>query len=141
MLNVCFEGENHFILDTLFGALAVGNTTLRLYTNDITPGNADVYATYTEANTGWGYSSKTLTRGSWTITQGSGSTKTYCTHLERTFTFATYSGSNDYIYGYYITFNDGANRLLLAERFASRQLVSSGLTIKITPKIQLSDFA
>lgn len=141
-LQIVFEGENHFILDILFGALAVRNTTLRLYTNDITPGNSDTDASFTEAESGWGYSAKTLTRGSWTITQGSGSTKTYATYAEQDFTFATHDGGTDYVYGYYITFDDGGTqRVLGAERFPERQLISTSLTKSVTPKIELSDLA
>lgn len=141
-LQIVFEGENHFILDTLFGALSVRNLTLRLFTNDITPGNADTEASYTEADTGWTYAAKTLTRGSWSITGGSGSTKSYCSYAEQSFTFAGYTGSDDYVYGYYITFDDGGTeRLLGAERLPSRQLISAALTLSITPKIELSDLA
>lgn len=140
-LQIVFEGENHFILDILFGGLSVRNTTLRLYTNDITPSNSDTNASYTEA-TYTGYSAKTLARGSWTITQGSGATKTYATYAEQDFTFVGYTGSGEYVYGYYITFDDGGTqRVLGAERFPERQLVSADLTKSVTPKIELSDLA
>lgn len=141
-LQVSYEGEGHFILDVLFGALAVNNLTLRLYTNDVTPGNSHTNASFTEADTDWGYAAAALSRGSWTINAGSGATKTNCTYAEQTFTFATYSGTADYVYGYYLTFADGATqRLFGAEKFESRILLATDLTLKITPKIELSDLS
>ena len=84
------------MLDIILNVTAAQTLILRLYTNNVTPGEASVAATFTEA-TGFGYSAITLTPGTWTTTPGNPSTAAY---PQQTFTF---TGALGNVYGYYIT--------------------------------------
>ena len=105
------------------------NLILRLYTNNITPGETDTAATYTEAS-GNGYAAITLTGASWTVT---GTAPTSIGYAEQTFTF---TGALGNVYGYYLTRATSAD-LILAERFtgAPFNIANNGDEIKITPTI------
>jgi hypothetical protein len=111
-----------------------GNQTLHLFVNDVTPGESDTVATYTEMSD-YGYSSKTLTRSNWTVSNVGGVTT--ASYPSQTFSF-TKSGESSAttVYGYYITTNDGTEKLLWAERFANPVIISNtGDEIRLTPKI------
>src|SRR3990167_8183264 len=105
------------------------NLILRLYTNNVTPGETDTAATYTEA-AGNGYAAITLTGASWTVT---GTAPTSIGYAEQTFTF---TGALGNVYGYYLTRATSAD-LILAERFtgAPFNIANNGDEIKITPTI------
>jgi len=107
------------------------NLVLRLFTNDVTPSEADTAATYTEA-IGSGYSAITLTGASWTITEGSPSTASYA---EQTFTF---TGALGNVYGYYLT-RATSGRIAFAERFSAAPfaIATNGDQIKVTVQITL----
>ncbi len=83
---------------------------LRLYVNNITPGETDTVATYTEAG-GYGYSAANLTASSWSVVEGDPSTADY---PEVTFSFTSAAGD---IYGYYVT-ETTSGKLKWAERFS-----------------------
>lgn len=100
---------------------------LRLFTNNITPAETDVAATYTEA-TGFGYAAITLTGATWTVTEGAPGNASY---PQQTFTF---TGALGNVYGYYLT-RVTSGRIAWAERFSDGpyNVVNNGDTIKITP--------
>ena len=104
--------------------------TLRLYSNDVTPGNTDVAGTYTEVS-GGGYAAVALASGDWTI---SNATPSVASGAQKSFAFTGAAGN---VYGYYVTDADGT--LVFADRFGSVRTINySGDTIKITPTINLS---
>ena len=107
------------------------NLTLKLYTNNITPGETDTDSTYTEAS-GSGYLAKALVFADWTITPGAPSE---AAAPQQTFTF---SGALGAVYGYFvIRASDGV--LLWAERLTTAPftVANSGDQIKITPRFSL----
>lgn len=121
------EGED-FCLEKVvnYTDIASQDLILRLYENDITPGETDVVADYTEVTDG-SYASKTLTGSSWSITDGAAS------YAQQTYTIATTQA----IYGYYIT-NFAGTVLVLAEKFDSViNIGAGGGTLNITPTINL----
>lgn len=106
------------------------NLVLRLYTNNVTPGETDVAATYTEAS-GFGYSAVTLTGASWGApSEGAPSSIAFA---QQTFTF---TGALGNVYGYYLT-RATSGRIAYAERFSDGpyNIVNNGDQIKITPTI------
>jgi len=107
-----------------------GDVKLRLFTNNYTPVEASVLASFTEAVAA-GYAAITLTGASWTIASAAGVTT--AEYVEQTFTLT--AASTDY--GYYIT-NNAGTQVLWAERFtdAPHTIPSGGGTEKITVKIQ-----
>lgn len=107
------------------------NLVLRLFTNNITPGETDTAASYTEAS-GSGYSAITLTGASWTITEGAPSNASYA---EQTFTF---TGALGNVYGYYLT-RATSGRIAFAERFSAApfNITTNGDQIKVTVQITL----
>lgn len=110
--------------------------TLKLYSNDLTPGETNTAASCTEV-TGGGYTPKTLVSGSWTITEGAPSYGLYDTELDFIFTGATDAPGT--IYGYYVIDSNGAIRWI--ERFPEAILPFTpiaGSTIRITPRYEAS---
>lgn len=109
------------------------NLVLRLYTNDITPAEADTTATYTEA-TFTGYAALTLTPASWVVTEGAPSDATY---PQQTFTSSADQAPQS-VYGYYLT-RVTSGRLAWAERFPNGPYViaNNGDNVKVTPKCTL----
>lgn len=110
------------------------NLTLKLFATNVTPADTDTAGTYTEAN-GGGYSSKTLTNGSWTVSTGNDPSD--AVYAEQTFTFTGPLTTNTTIYGYFVVDADGT--LVWAEKFAtSFTPTNNGDQLKLTPKFQLS---
>ena len=108
------------------------NLTLRLFCNNVTPGQSGV--SYTEAS-GGGYAAKTLTNGSWTITTANDPSD--AVYAAQTFTFTGALTTNTTVYGYYVTDADGT--IIWAELLPAAQTpATNGDTITITPKIKLS---
>lgn len=120
------------LLSRLLNKNAPDNVVLHLYTNNVTPDEADVVGTYTEA-TAAGYSAITLTGASWSVATVTGTTT--ASYAQQTFTF---TAAEPAVYGYYVT-NNAGTVLLWAERFTDGPyaIPSGGGTIKITPKIEL----
>lgn len=111
------------------------NLLLRLFSNNVTPGETDTAATFTEV-AGGGYGQKTLLAGSWVVTSGNPSIGTYA---QQVFTFTGPTNAPGTIYGYYVV--DGTGILRWAERFPSAVLPLTpiaGSTIRITPNFQCS---
>jgi len=121
------EGED-FCLGKIVNStdIASQNLILRLYENDVTPGETDTVATYTEVADG-SYGEIELTGSSWTILDGLAS------YAQQTFTI----GGAQTIYGYYIT-NFAGTTLVLAERFTSTITIGAGGgSVAVTPTINL----
>lgn len=120
-------------LEQLVNKSAGENLRLRLYTNNVTPGEADTPATYTEAS-GNGYANVLLTAANWVVTAGDPSNATY---PEVTFSF---TGALGNVYGYYIT-GETSNTVRWAERFTTSpfEVQANGDQIKITPILTLKD--
>lgn len=112
---------------------ATGDVSLKLFTNDYTPVETSVVGSFTEA--AWtGYAAKTLTGGSWTVTNADPSEASYA---QQTYT-STAGSQNAPNYGYYVT-NAAGTVLIYAERFSDGPytIVNNGDTISVTPKITL----
>lgn len=111
-----------------------GNTLVRLYKNDITPGTADTISTYTESSAA-GYTLITLTGLNFTFSTLNGTSQ--AVYASQTFSFTT----SENIYGYYLTNVDtgGPQALLAAERFSGAPVLipSLGGQISVTPNIKL----
>ena len=107
--------------------------TLRLFKNDVTPGETDTAATYTEA-TFTGYAAVSLASGDWTLTPGAPSSAVCA---QKSFTSSADQAAQT-IYGYYLTEN-GGNTLVASERFATSPVVANnGDVVKVTPTLTQS---
>jgi len=102
---------------------------LKLFTNDYTPVEGSVIASFTEAVAA-GYAAIDLAMADWTVETDTGVTT--AAQPQKTFTFTAASTN----YGYYITDIAGTG-LLWAERFddAPHTIPSGGGTEKITVKM------
>src|SRR5690606_23054702 len=85
-------------LAAIVGKAAAENLVLHLYTNDVTPGETDTTASYTEA-TFTGYAAITLTAANWVVTEGAPSNAAY---PQQTFTSSA-DQTSQAVYGYYLT--------------------------------------
>lgn len=110
---------------------SVQNNTVRLFKNDVTPGETDTAATYTEA-TFTGYAGVSVASADWTLTPGAPS-QAVSGGLEFT---SSANQSAQTIYGWYMTEN-GSNTLVAAERFAASVSISA-LGDKITLTVTLT---
>lgn len=105
---------------------------LKLFVNNVTPGESDTEATYTEAS-GGGYTHIALTGSSWVIATSGGLTT--ASYAQQTFTFTGALTTNPTIYGYYVV-QQTSGSLLWAERAASTFTpANNGDTYKVTPQI------
>jgi hypothetical protein len=119
------------LLNSALGGTDIGNLTLKLFKNDVTPVAGSIASLLTEADF-TGYSAKTLTSGSWgAATTASGiATAAYA---QQTWT-ATAIGAT--VYGWYIV--NGAGELLAAKRFDSAITIANGTVIRATPSVPFS---
>lgn len=106
------------------------NVIYHLFATSITPSETDTVGTYTEA-AGGGYSSKTLTGASWTVTAATPSNAAYA---QQTWTFTGALTTNPTVFGYYVTRVTAAD-LLWAEAFTSFTPANNGDQILLTPQI------
>lgn len=106
------------------------NQTLKLFATNVTPAETDTAGTYTEA-AGGGYSSKSLTGSSWTVTGGAPSDATYA---QQTWTFTGALTTNATVFGYFVVMAS-AGTLLWSETFSSFTPANNGDQILLTPKI------
>lgn len=115
-------------LAAIVGKAAAENLVLHLYTNDVTPGETDTTASYTEA-TFTGYAAITLTAANWVVTEGAPSNAAY---PQQTFTSSA-DQTSQAVYGYYLT-RVTSGRIAWAERFPSGPYViaNNGDNIKVT---------
>lgn len=110
--------------------------TLKLYSNNITPGETNTAGTFTEV-AGGGYAPKTLVNGSWTIAEGAPSSGIYNSALDFLFTGVT--NAPGVIYGYYVIDSNGILRWV--ERFPETVLPFTPILnslIRITPRFEAS---
>lgn len=108
---------------------------LRLYSNNITPGETDTAATFIQV-AGGGYAIITLTAADWVITPGA---PTIAVQTQKTFSFTGPTTAPSTIYGYYVV--DGAGVLKWAERFPGANVPftpTNGSVIRITPRMECS---
>jgi hypothetical protein len=121
------------LLGFMLGKTTLEAFRLKLYTNNITPGETDVAGTYTECTLG-GYAAIDLTAASWTITQGAPTSAAY---PQQTFTFTAGTAS---VYGYFVV-GAVSGTLLFAERFTSGpySITQNGDQIRVTPNFTLQD--
>lgn len=125
------EGENR-TADILFGSQAVdASLYMGLYTNTSEAVEASGLSTIQEPS-GNGYTRKTLSRGSWTV---SGANASYA---EQTFTAAGGDWGN--CYGYFIaTSTDSSGKLLCVEQFSDGPYsVDDTESVKVTSIIRVS---
>ncbi len=123
------------VLKNYLNNTAPQDQVLKLYTNDVTPGEGDTAGTYTEA-TFTGYSSAALAGANWNFTSGDPSFATYSSTL--TFTSSANQTAVS-VYGFYIV--QGTSGLLMwSERFSDGpySIVRNGDNIQITLKLAAS---
>ena len=120
-------------LKAVTGNTAAAAWTLRLFSNNLTLGSTNVFASFTEV-TGGGYAAKSLTAASWTFTPGTPSSAQYAA---QTFTFTGATSAPGTIYGYYIT--DANSKIVLAERLTSPPFTpaANGDSVAVTPVLTL----
>jgi hypothetical protein len=104
------DASEVLLLKYMLNHTTASNMKLHLFTNNRTPAEGDVLASYTES-TGNGYTTIALTGGDWALTTATGTTT--ASFAQQTF---TYTGAEASIYGYYFT-NNAADALLWVERF------------------------
>lgn len=112
-----------------------GTLTLKLFSNDIIPGELDTASSYDEVS-GGGYSSKSINFAGWTITPGDPSTATYAA---QDFSFTGVTNAPGTVYGYYLV--DGSNVLRWAERFPEAVLPftpGNGSLVRVTLLLAVS---
>ncbi len=124
------EGE-HRVADILFGSQAVDSAVyLGIYQDAVEPAETATIASLSEVS-GSGYARKTLTRGTWVITDD------YAEYAQQIFLAS--GGDWGDCYGYFIaTSSDDSGKLLAIEHFASAYGVDDGKGIKITPKVTIA---
>jgi len=120
------------MLKDLLGVTTPGALTLKLYMNDVTPGDTDTAVTYTEMS-GQGYASKALAAGSWVVAQNAGVAE--ATYAKQTWTFT--GGAAVPVYGYYVV--DAGGVLRWSERFvATYSAEFANDAVSVTPKFTFS---
>lgn len=109
------------------------NFTFCLYTNNYDPVATSVTANFTEASF-TDYTSKTLTRGSFTSPSTNVAGRAEVTYASQTWTVGT--GSSATIYGWFLK---GATTgdVYIAEKFSTARALSAGESITLTPKATL----
>lgn len=102
---------------------------LKLYTNNVTPGETDTAGTYTEAS-GNGYAAIALTGAGWTITSADPTSAAYAQQI------FTFTGPLGNVYGYFLIRHTSVD-LVYAEKFSNGpyNIQNNGDLIKITPTI------
>jgi hypothetical protein len=134
---VSFTNEAETLaLKNFLNVQAAEDITIKLYSNDKTPGHTDITSEYTEV-TGGGYASTSLTAGSWSVSSGNPSQAQY---PQITFTFNGATDSPSTVYGYYAV-GDSTGKLLWADKFpnAPINIANNGDQIKVTITISLNN--
>lgn len=122
-------GLNKFLALGLENILS-GALTLKLFSNNKTPADADTAASYTVVS-GAGYANITLASADWTVLDG------VATQAQKQFDFTGPTDAPTTIYGYYVVNSD--NVLMWAERFSPSVVPFvpvDGSSIKITPRFE-----
>lgn len=121
------QGES-LMLQNDVNKVAPQDLVLKLYENNITPGESDTEATYTEA-TFPGYAAKPLSGANWSVIEGDPTEISYA--LQE----FTATGPGNGVYGYTVE-ESGSGKLKWSERFPSAPytIVNNGDKIQVTPK-------
>ena len=121
------QGES-LMLQNDVNKLAPQDLVLKLFENNITPGESDTELTYAEA-TFPGYAAIPLTAANWTVTEGDP------TEIAYPLQEFTATGAGNSVYGYYVV-EATSGKLKWAERFtgAPYTIVNNGDKIQVTPK-------
>lgn len=121
------------LLSYAVNKLTPENFTLKLYQNNITPGESDVAGTYTEA-TFTGYAATTLTGANFTVSTVTGTTT--ATYSPNQVFTSTANQTTQLIYGYFVV-GASSGILMWAEKFTDGPYAISvnGDSITITVKI------
>lgn len=123
------------LLKAALNHTAAQNQVLKLFTNNYTPVAGSTESDFTEA-AGGGYTSKSLTGSSWTVTTN-GSGEAEAVYAAQTFTFTGALTGTATVYGYFVV-NSSSGLLLWAERFSSSYTPAvNGDAITFTPTFQL----
>lgn len=131
-LKVPNEGELQLLDKMLKDALTVDeNYILKLYRTDVTPGDTDTSASYTEANF-TDYAAKTLTRAGWYAAAANGGVaeSSYATQSW------TCGASGNTVFGYWV---EGATStdVLWSEKFGTARTLDDGDVLNLTLKFSL----
>jgi hypothetical protein len=112
------------------------NYVLKLFTNNVTPGESDTAATFTAQAEG-GISNPTLTGSSFTF--GTAANVVTASFAEQTFTFTSVPGTTPNNYGYFTTRTTGGE-LGWAERFTGAPYTIANVNdaIKVTAKVTMA---
>ena len=103
--------------------------TLRLFVNNITPDRDTVLADFTECTVG-GYAAKTLTGGSWDVSDNG--TEVVATYAAQEFTF---TGSGETAYGWYL--EDAAGTVVRrCALFDAPITITADVTITVNPSFE-----
>lgn len=135
-LNVPDAGADAFLNRMLKNVFPAGgaNQTLKLFVNNVTPADADVANTYTEAS-GGNYANVALATSNWTVGTAGGIKE--ASQNAVTWTFNGALTTNPTIYGYYVIDADGV--LLWSEKFSNTFTpANNGDQLSVTPKFQAS---
>ena len=123
------------VLKDLLGKQLIGDLTVKLFVNDITPSNGDTLATYIEMST-LGYAPKTITPAGWTIIPTLN--KALGTHTMLTWVFS--AGAPVTIYGLFVVDSRGALRWM--DRLETPLDVGQASdSLSITPRLSFSGSA
>jgi hypothetical protein len=127
-------GEGN-MLEMIVNKTAPENLILKLFTSNTTPADTDTASTYTEASF-TGYTAKTLTGASWTVTTGAPSEASFA---QQSFTSSA-SQTAQTVYGYYVI-QTTSTELMWSERFTDGPytVTNNGDEIRVTPKLTLQD--
>ena len=127
---LCDEGE-HRIANILLGTQPVdGALYLGLYDDVSEPAEDATISSLSEIS-GYGYVRKTLTRGSWVITNDEAE------YAEQTLLASGGDWGN--VTGYFIaTSTDGSGKLMAIEHFDTARYIEDTKGLKITPKMTIS---
>ena len=123
------------VLKNYLNNTAPQDQKLKLYTNNITPGEGDTAGTFTEA-TFTGYSAASLAGANWDFTSGDPSFAQYNVTL---FFTSTANQTAQSIYGFYVV-QASSGILMWAERFTTApfSIALNGDDIQITLKLAAS---
>lgn len=118
------------ILKRALNYSSADNCKLKLYINNYSPVEGSAVGNFTES-TASGYSTKTLTGSSWSISTTSNVTT--ASYAAQTFTYT----AAETVYGYYVV-NNAGTIVLWAEKFSSAFVIpSGGGSISVTPTLTL----
>ena len=123
------------MLEKVVNKVAAQNLSLGLFTNDLTIGNSTVAGDFTEAS-GGGYSAKTLTAASWSMSEVSD--EAVATYAQQTFTFTGALSGSATVYGEFYT-EVTSGDLIYARKYTGDEQftpAANGETIKTTPRIE-----